>query len=93
MNRHSLLHEDMVHFFRNYPENAHPMAVLSAMVARSPFYPEPRGGGRRAMVDAMVARLLSKLRTIAAFSYKKSIGQPFIYPRTTTSATAPTSCT
>ena len=81
MNRHSMLHEDMVHFFRNYPENAHPMAVLSAMVVSlSSFYPEIAAEDPRESVDAMVARLLSKLRTIAAFSYKKSVGEPAVYP-------------
>ena len=81
MNRHSMLHEDMVHFFRNYPESAHPMAVLSAMVVSlSSFYPEIAAEDPRESVDAMVARLLSKLRTIAAFSYKKSVGEPAVYP-------------
>ncbi len=81
MNRHSMLHEDMVHFFRNYPETAHPMAVLSAMVVSlSSFYPEIAAEDPRESINAMVARLLSKLRTIAAFSYKKSVGEPFVYP-------------
>jgi citrate synthase len=76
---HSLLHEDMKNFFAGFPASAHPMAMLSAMVASlSAYYPE-QGGGED--VPLNIVRLLSKARTIAAFSYKKSIGQPFVYPR------------
>lgn len=72
---HSLIHEDMKKFFEGYPPSAHPMAILSAMVASlSAYYPEDDG-------DTNIIRLLAKLNTIAAFSYKKSIGQPYIYPR------------
>lgn len=79
LNLHSMLHEDMRSFFRNYPEGAHPMAVLSAMVVSlSSFYPEIQSQNEE--VDITVTRLLSKIRTIAAFSYKKSIGEPFVYP-------------
>lgn len=82
MNRNSLLHEDMQNFFRNYPEHAHPMAVLSAMVVSlSTFYPELEDPETaHEPTDMTVTRLLSKMRTIAAFSYKKSIGEPFVYP-------------
>lgn len=81
MNQHSMIHEDMQTFFRQYPEGAHPMAVLSAMaVSLSSFYPEIESEEGREPVDMTVTRLLSKLRTIAAFSYKKSIGEPFVYP-------------
>ena len=81
MNRHSMIHEDMRTFFLNYPEGAHPMAVLSAMVVSlSSFYPEIEHPVDNEDVDITVTRLLSKLRTIAAFSYKKSIGEPFVYP-------------
>ena len=82
MNRHSMLHEDMQHFFRNYPEHAHPMAVLSAMVVSlSTFYPELESPEmEHEPTDITVTRLLSKMRTIAAFSYKKSVGEPFVYP-------------
>jgi citrate synthase len=81
LNIHSMLHEDMRSFFGNYPEGAHPMAVLSAMVVSlSSFYPELETDGNREELDITVTRLLSKLRTIAAFSYKKSIGEPFVYP-------------
>jgi citrate synthase len=80
LNSHSLLPEDMVTFFRNYPERAHPMAVASAMVVSlSSFYPELEDKEEeRAMAST---RLLSKLRTMAAYSYKKSVNEPFVYPR------------
>ena len=81
LNSHSMLHEDMISFFGKFPEGAHPMAVLSAMVVSlSSFYPELHRASDSEELDITVARLLSKLRTIAAFSYKKSIGEPFIYP-------------
>ena len=81
MNLHSMVHEDMQHFFRNYPEYAHPMAVLSAMVVSlATFYPELQVESPDERVDNMVTRLLSKMRTIAAYSYRKSVGLPFVYP-------------
>ena len=79
LNRHSMIHEDMQAFFRNYPETAHPMAVASAMVVSlSSFYPELDDREEERAVAA--TRLISKIRTIAAFAYKKSIGEPFVYP-------------
>lgn len=81
LNSHSMIHEDMRDFFSNYPEHSHPMAILSAMaVSLSSFYPELRSDLKED-VDMTVTRLMSKLRTIAAFSYKKSIGEPAVYPR------------
>ena len=80
LTRHSLIHEDMHQFFAGYPPTSHPMAVLSAMVTSlSAYYPDCLD--RHAPMDLHIARLLSKVRTIAAFSYKKSIGQPLIYPK------------
>jgi citrate synthase len=80
LTRHSLIHEDMHHFFSGFPATAHPMAVLSAMVTSlSSYYPDSLD--RSHPVDMHITRILSKLRTIAAFSYKKSIGQPLIYPK------------
>jgi len=74
---HSLLHEDMKKFFEGFPAGAHPMAILSAMVASlSAYYPERPEDG-----DLNIIRLLAKAKTIAAFSHKKTIGQPFMYPR------------
>jgi citrate synthase len=78
LTRHSLLHEDMKKFFEGYPSTAHPMAILSSMVASlSAYYPETADGD----LDLNIVRLLAKAPTIAAFSYKKTIGQPFMYPR------------
>jgi citrate synthase len=75
---HSLLHEDMKKFFEGYPPTAHPMAILSSMVASlSAYYPdEPTDDP-----ELNVIRLLAKATTIAAFSYKKTIGQPLMYPQ------------
>ena len=85
LNRHSMFHEDMRHFFYRFPDRAHPMAILSAMVVSlSAFYPElsqHRGDEDEEAINIAATRLLSKLRTIAAFSYKKSVGEPFVYPR------------
>jgi len=85
LNQHSMMHEDMRHFFYSYPERAHPMAILSAMVVSlSTFYPElsqHRPDEPEEAINIAATRLMSKLRTIAAFSYKKSIGEPFVYPR------------
>lgn len=79
LNKNSMLHEDMQAFFRNYPDRAHPMAVASAMaVSLSSFYPEVEDAEEEKSIAA--TRLISKLRTMAAFSYKKSIGEPFVYP-------------
>ena len=82
LTRHSLIHEDMKRFFDGYPSTAHPMAILSSMVlALSSFYPEALDVRNTEQLDMTIARLLSKARTIAAFSYKKSIGHPFVYPQ------------
>jgi citrate synthase len=82
LTRHSMLHEDMKRFYDGYPGTAHPMAILSAMVlSLSSFYPQALDVKNRYEQEATIARLLSKMRTIAAFSYKKSIGQPFVYPK------------
>ena len=77
---HSMLHEDMRHFFDGFPSNAHPMAILSSMVsALAAYYPdslEPDSHNQQ-----HIARLLSKLRTIAAFSFQKRQGRPVAYPK------------
>jgi citrate synthase len=82
MRRFALLHEDMIHFFDHFPPNASPMSILSTTVnSLHNYYPEmdneddPYGG-----YSVTTARLLAKTRTIAAFSYKKSIGHPLVYP-------------
>jgi citrate synthase len=77
---HSMIHEDMTRFFDGYPATAHPMAILSAMVCSlSAYYPESLNVFEN--MEMQATRLLSKLRTIAAFSYKKSTGQPMMYPQ------------
>jgi citrate synthase len=82
LTRHSLIHEDMKHFFDGFPTTAHPMAILSAMVAAlSSYYPDALDVDNKEMVDITIARIISKVRTIAAFAYKKSIGQPIVYPK------------
>jgi citrate synthase len=82
LTRHSLLHEDMKHFFEGFSPTAHPMAILSAMVAAlSSYYPDSLDPDNVDQRDITIARLVSKVRTIAAFAYKKSVGQPFVYPK------------
>ncbi len=82
LTRHSLLHEDMKRFFDGFPSTAHPMAVLSSMVCSlSTYYPEDHDISDQESMDRTYARLISKVRTIAAYAYKKSIGQPFVYPQ------------
>ena len=77
LKRHTLLHEDMKKLYEGFPPSAQPMAVLSAMVASlSTYYSDTEED-----TDLNIIRLLAKLKTIAAFAYKKSIGQPFVYPR------------
>ncbi len=79
LSNHSMIHEDMKHFFDGYPVTAHPMAILSSMVnSLSAYYPESLNVFEN--IEVQSTRLLSKLRTIAAFSYKKSIGKPIMYP-------------
>ena len=72
----------MLRFYDGYPTSAHPMAILSSMVCSlSAYYPDSLDPNDMTQVDRIIPRLLSKLRTIAAYSYKKSIGQPVIYPK------------
>jgi citrate synthase len=82
LTRHSMIHEDMKHFFDGYPSTAHPMAVLSAMICSlSSYYPEALDVNNTEMIDLTIARIISKVRTIAAYAYKKSVGHPFVYPK------------
>ena len=77
MTMHTLIHEDMKKFYEGYPPNAHPMSIMAAMVASlSSFYPDTAED-----LDLNIIRILAKSKTLAAFAYKKSIGQPFVYPR------------
>ena len=78
---HTLLDEDLKRFFDGFPRNAHPMAVLaSAVNALSTFYPDDLDPFDPAAVELSTIRLLAKLPTIAAYTYKKSVGQPLLYP-------------
>lgn len=82
LNDHSLVHEDMRHFFENYPRRAHPMGILSSMVnALRAFYPEIQELSEEEELNITLTRLLSKLRTMAAISYKISRGHKVVYPR------------
>jgi citrate synthase len=82
LNDHSLVHEDMREFFENFPRRAHPMGILSSMVnALRGFYPELPERSEDEETDMMFTRLLSKVRTMAAMSYKISRGHKVVYPR------------
>ncbi len=82
ISRHTLLHEDLKRFFDGFPRDAHPMAVLSSAVsALSTFYQDSLDPFDPEQVEISTIRLLAKVPTIAAYAYKKSIGQPFLYPQ------------
>ncbi|HXT59978.1 MAG TPA: citrate synthase [Pirellulales bacterium] len=82
LRRHTMLHEEMKAFYNGFPRDAHPMAILGSVVgALSTFYQDSLDPHNPEQVEISIQRLIAKLPTIAAFSYKKSIGQPFIYPR------------
>jgi citrate synthase len=76
LTRHTLLHEDMKRFYETFPRDAHPMAILSSAVGTLSTFYQKEGD-----MDLTIFRLLGKLPTIAAFSHKKSVGQPFVYPQ------------
>ena len=81
ISRHTLLHEDLKRFFDGFPRDAHPMPVLSSAVsALSTFYQDSLDPFDQDAVELSTVRLLAKVPTIAAYAYKKSIGQPFLYP-------------
>ncbi len=78
LTRHTLVHEDMKIFFEGIPASAHPMGILSSMIASlAAFYPAEE---TPEVIDLNIIRLLAKAKTLAAFSYKTAIGQPFVYP-------------
>ncbi len=82
LNDHSLVHEDMRTFFEYFPRGAHPMGILSSMVnALRAFYPEIPERSDDEEINMTFARLLSKVRTMAAMSYKISRGHKVVYPR------------
>jgi citrate synthase len=79
--KHTLLHEDAKRFFDAFPKDAHPMGTLSSAVsALSTFYQDSNDPHDPEQVHLSILRLMAKLPTIAAYAYKKSIGQPFLYP-------------
>ena len=79
LNKHTLVHEDMKKLFEGYPPSAHPMAIMSAMViSLSAYHPDLLDPE---IIDSNIMRLLAKFKTLAAFTYKKSVGQPYVYPR------------
>ena len=80
--RHSLIHEDLKAMFDAYPAGAHPMATLSSMITTlSAFYPEMSSPDQTPeQINLSIARLIAKVTTLTAYSYKKSIGQPLLYP-------------
>jgi len=80
---HVALHNDMLKFFEGYPSSGHPMGLLSAMVCSlSGYYPELlKAEPSDDEIRIMTAQLLSKVRTISAYTFKKSIGKPFVPPR------------
>ncbi len=81
ISRHTLLHEELKRFFDGFPRDAHPMPVLSSAVsALSTFYQDQLDPSVEADAELSTIRLLAKLPTIAAYAYKKSVGQPFLYP-------------
>ena len=80
LRKHANIHEDMKRFFDGFPLNAHPMATLSSMVtALSAFHPESESE-EKDIVEANIIKILAKVKTIAAYSYRKYNGLPFIYP-------------
>jgi len=82
LRRHTMIHEDMRSFYNGFPRDAHPMAILSSVVgALSTFYQDSLNPRDAHQVEISVHRLIAKLPTIAAYAYKKSIGQPLIYPQ------------
>ena len=82
INLNSMIHEDMKHFFEGFSQNSHPMVILSAMISSlSAYYAEASGKASIENLEINSARLIAKISTIAAFSHKKSLGQPFVYPR------------
>ena len=79
---HTMVHEDVRSFYEGFPKRAHPMAICSTVVgALSTFYSDSLDMHDERQVDISIHRLIAKLPTIVAYSYKHSIGQPFMYPR------------
>ncbi len=81
ISRHTMVHEDVKRFYTGFPKKAHPMAVCAAVIgALSTFYQDSLDPRNEASVEFVTYRLMAKIPTIASYSYKHSIGQPFMYP-------------
>lgn len=89
---HQFLHEDMKYHFESFPTGAHPMAILSAMINATSCFDDGlmrwQWGKGNTQFDSYAAKLMAQVRTIAAYSYRKSKGLPLIYPKTTYKYTA-----
>ncbi len=80
--RHTMIHEDFRKFYQAMPKDTHPMASLSASVgALSAFYPDSLDPRDPRLIEISVHRLIAKIITMVAYAYKRSIGQPFLYPQ------------
>ena len=87
--KHTLVHEDMKRFFEAFPTDAHPMGILSSMIASlSTFYPESQNPNRSIEdVELTMHRVIAKLPTLAAQAYKNNMGHPVVYPKNSLSYT------
>ena len=82
LTKHTLIHEDLKRLFSGFPKDAHPMAIMSCMIASlSTYYQDSYDPENPQHREISIRRLLAKFPTIAAFSYKKSIGQPAVHPK------------
>ena len=82
LTKHTLIHEDLKRLFSGFPKDAHPMAIMSCMIASlSTYYQDSYDPENPEHREISIRRLLAKFPTIAAFSYKKSIGQPAVHPQ------------
>jgi citrate synthase len=87
--RHTMIHEDLKRLYDGFPKDSHPMAILSSMILTlSGYYNDQMDPLNPSHREISMIRLLAKTPTIAAYSYKKSIGQPFVYPRNSLSYVA-----
>ncbi len=87
--RHTMIHEDLKRLYDGFPKDSHPMAILSSMILTlSGYYNDQMDPLNPMHREISIIRLLAKTPTIAAYSYKKSIGQPFVYPRNSLSYVA-----
>ncbi|MFM8454007.1 MAG: citrate synthase [Gammaproteobacteria bacterium] len=81
LQHHTMVHEQLIHFFYGFPRNAHPMAIMCGVVgALSAFYHDSLDIHNQQHRDTAALRMIAKMPTLAAMAYKYSIGQPFVYP-------------